>query len=88
MLYESKQAKISDQLTRIKSVEEKGENDKGARVAENLLRMGLNVEQVSSAAEISIEKVKQMSHKFLISTTECNECALIIISYYISVDIK
>ena len=65
MLYESKQAEISDQLTRIKSAEEKGANDKGFRVAENLLRMGLNVEQVSSAAEISIEKVKQIKKEMM-----------------------
>ena len=65
MLYESRQAEISDQLTRIKFAEEKGANDKGVRVAENLLRMGLNIEQVSSAAEISIEKVKQIKKELM-----------------------
>jgi len=65
MLYESRQAEISDQLTRIKSAEEKGANDKGVRVAENLLRMGLNVEQVSSVAEISIEEIKQIKKEMM-----------------------
>ena len=56
MLYESKQAEISDQLTRIKSAEEKGV----LRVVENLLKMGLNVEQISIAAEISVERVLEI----------------------------
>jgi predicted transposase/invertase (TIGR01784 family) len=56
MLYESRQAEISDQLTRIKSAEEKGV----LRVVENLLKMGLNVEQIAIAAEISIERVLEI----------------------------
>ena len=56
MLYESRQAEISDQLTRIKSAEEKGV----LRVVENLLKMGLNVEQIAIAAEISVERVLEI----------------------------
>ena len=65
MLYEARQAEISDQLTRIKSAEEKGATAKALRVAENLLRMGLNVEQVASASEISIEKVNEIKNKIM-----------------------
>lgn len=56
MLYESRQAEISDQLTRIKSAEEKGV----LRVVENLLKMRLNVEQIAIAAEISVERVLEI----------------------------
>ena len=56
MLYEARQAEISDQLTRIKAAEEKGV----LRVVENLLKMGLNVEQISIAAEISVERVLEI----------------------------
>lgn len=56
MLYESRQAEISNQLTRIKSAEEKGV----LRVVENLLKMRLNVEQIAIAAEISVERVLEI----------------------------
>ncbi|MBC2582813.1 3-isopropylmalate dehydrogenase [Clostridium sp. DJ247] len=39
---------------------EEGANEKALKVAENLLRMGLNVEQVAVAAEIPIEQVEKI----------------------------
>ena len=66
MLYEARQAEISDQLTRIKSAEEKGINIGKIKVAENFLKMGLAVEQVAKGSELPIEKVieieKNMMH--------------------------
>jgi len=56
MLYEARQAEISDELTRIKSAEDK----KAEKIAENLLKMGLSSEQVAEASEISLEKVLEL----------------------------
>jgi len=61
MLYEARQAEISDQLTRIKSAEDK----KAIKIAENLLKMGISVEQVAAASEISIEKVLEIKKKVI-----------------------
>jgi len=61
MLYEARQAEISDQLTRIKSAEDK----KAIKIAENLLKMGISVEQVAAASEISIEKVLEIKKKVM-----------------------
>lgn len=68
MLYEAEQAEISDQLTRIKSAEEKGITkgaaEKAIKIAENLLKMGLTVEQVASASELAKEKVVELKKKY------------------------
>lgn len=68
MLYEAEQAEISDQLTRIKSAEEKGITkgaaEKAIKIAENLLKMGLTVEQVASASELTREKVVELKKKY------------------------
>lgn len=65
MAYEAREAEIHDQMTRIKTAKEegisigieKGATEKALKVAQNLLNMGLSVEQVSLAAELSIDKV-------------------------------
>jgi len=68
MLYEAKYAEISDQRTRIKSAQQKGREEgateKALRVAENLLKMGLNVEQIATAAELPMEKVIELKKKY------------------------
>ena len=76
MLYEAKYAEISDQRTRIKSAEEKGREEgrkegreegateKALKVVENLLKMGLNVEQIATAAELPKEKVIELKKKY------------------------
>ena len=68
MLYEAEQAEISDQLTRIKLAEEKGITkgaaEKAIKIAENLLKMGLTVEQVASASELTREKVVELKKKY------------------------
>lgn len=64
MLYEAKYAEISDQRTRIKSAEEKGAIEKALKVAENLLLMGINIEQIASATELPMEKVIELKKKY------------------------
>jgi predicted transposase/invertase (TIGR01784 family) len=65
ILYEARQAEISDQLTRLKSAEEKGATEKAIRVAENLLRMGLNVEQIATASELPVERIIEIKKKMM-----------------------
>ena len=55
-------------MTRIKSAEKKGREEwvteKAIKVAENLLKMGLNVEQIAVVAELSEEKVIELKNKY------------------------
>lgn len=64
MLYEAKQAEISDQLTRIKSAEEKGANEKALRVAEKMIRRGDSVEDIVDMTELPKEKVIELKKKY------------------------
>ena len=63
MLYESRQAEISDELTRLKFAKEEGVTETAIKVAENFLNMGLTVEQVAKGSELSIEKVMEIKKK-------------------------
>lgn len=65
MIYEAREAELRDQLTRIKSAEEKGANEKSIKIAQNLLKMGLSIEQVATAAEITIEQVKKIKEELV-----------------------
>ncbi|MCH5138993.1 PD-(D/E)XK nuclease family transposase [Clostridiaceae bacterium UIB06] len=60
MIYEAREAELRDQLTRIKSAEQKGANEKSIKIARNLLKMGLSVEQVATAAELTIEQIEKI----------------------------
>ena len=64
MLYEARQAEISDQLTRIKSAEEKGANEKALRVAEKMIRRGDSVEDIVDMTELPKEKVIELKKKY------------------------
>ena len=69
MLYEARQAEISDQLTRLKSAEakgiakgieegiEKGEKRKAIENATNFLKLGINQEIVAKGTGLTIEEV-------------------------------
>jgi len=59
LLYEARQAEISDQLTRIKSAEDR----KAIKIAENFLKMGFTDEQVAKGSELPIEKVIELKKK-------------------------
>jgi len=68
MLYEARQAEISDQLTRLKSAEEKGiekgATEKALRVAEKMLRHGDSIEDIVDMTELSKEKVIELKKKY------------------------
>ncbi len=63
MAYEAREAEIHDQKTRIKTAREEGINIGKIKVAENLIRMGLSVEQVATAAELTIEQVEEIKRQ-------------------------
>ncbi|MBU3214268.1 Rpn family recombination-promoting nuclease/putative transposase [Clostridium estertheticum] len=65
MLYESRQAEISDQLTRIKSAEEKGESRKALEDAINFLKLGISEEIVAKGTGIPIEKIIEIKKNIL-----------------------
>jgi len=60
MLYESRQAEISDQLTRIKSAEEKGKLEGKLEDAISFLKLGVNEEIVARGTGLSVEKVLEI----------------------------
>ena len=65
MVYESIQAEISDQRTRLKSAEERGIDKGKVEVAKNLLLMGMDISTVVKATglnEVEIAKVKKNMH--------------------------
>ena len=72
MLYEARQAEISDQLTRLKSAEEKGiekgiekgATEKALRVAEKMLRRGDSIEDIVDMTELLKEKVIELKKKY------------------------
>jgi len=61
MLYESRQAEISDELTRLKAAKD----EKGIEDAINFLRLGVSEEIVAKGTGISIEKVLELKKKML-----------------------
>ena len=68
MLYESQQAYISDQLTRIKSAEEKGiekgSTEKAIETAINFLKLGINEEIIAKGTGVSIKEIKELKKKY------------------------
>jgi predicted transposase/invertase (TIGR01784 family) len=72
MLYDARQAEISDQLTRIKSAEqrgmekgrEKGATEKALRVVEKMLRRGDSLEDIVDITELPMEKVLELKKKY------------------------
>ncbi|MFL0194357.1 hypothetical protein ACJDU8_02020 [Clostridium sp. WILCCON 0269] len=76
MLYEAKYAEISDQLTRMKSAEEKGRKEgreegreegaakKAEENAVNFLRLGVNEEMVAKGTGLPLEKVLELKNRY------------------------
>ena len=77
MLYEARQAEISDQLTRIKSAKERGRQEgreegreegaleKAIETAANFLKLGISEEIVANGTGLSIEKVSELKKKMI-----------------------
>ena len=66
MVYEAREAELRDQLTRVKSAENKGRAEgrvEGkAEVAKNLLNMGMEISLVAKATGMTEEEVKGLSN--------------------------
>jgi len=62
---EPRWAVISDERTRIKSATEQGSYSKAIKIAENLLSMGLPVEQVAKGTGLSIDKIIEIKKSIL-----------------------
>jgi len=72
MLYEARQAEISDQLTRLKSAEERGiqtgmergmergASEKAIEAATSLLKLGVSTDVIVSGIGLSIEEVLEL----------------------------
>lgn len=65
MLYEARQAEISDQFTRIKSAEEKGATKNAIENATNFLRLGVSEEIVANGTELPMEKILEIKRKMM-----------------------
>ena len=63
MLYDAREAELRDQLTRIKSAENKGRAEGKAEVAKNLLDIGFEISKVAQATGLSEEEVKRIRDK-------------------------
>jgi predicted transposase/invertase (TIGR01784 family) len=67
MLYEARQAEISDQKTRIKSAEQKGREEgakeKAIEDAINFLNLGVNEEIVAKGTGLTIEKILELKNQ-------------------------
>jgi len=60
MLYDAREADLRDQLTRIRSAENKGRVEGKTEVAKNLLDMGFEISKVAQATGLSEEEVKSL----------------------------
>jgi predicted transposase/invertase (TIGR01784 family) len=69
MLYEARQAEISDQLTRIKSAEEKGiekgATEKAIKVAEKMIIKGLSMDDIAEITELTVERLIEIKHNMV-----------------------
>ena len=59
-LYEAREKELKDFNSRISDSFTRGEQSKAIRVAENLFKMGLSIEQIVRGTDLSIEEVQQI----------------------------
>lgn len=60
MLYETREAELRDQLTRMKSEKVKGRAEGRMEVAKNLLEMGMEISMVAKATGMTEEEIKEL----------------------------
>ncbi|ADL52034.1 Rpn family recombination-promoting nuclease/putative transposase [Clostridium cellulovorans] len=65
MIYEAREAELRDQLTRIRSAEEKGANEKALRVAEKMIKRGDSINDIIELTELSKEKILELKNKLV-----------------------
>ena len=58
--YESREAELHDQMTRLKSAKEEGIKETTIKNAKNFLIMGLDVDMVANGTGLSIEEVEKI----------------------------
>jgi predicted transposase/invertase (TIGR01784 family) len=68
-LYKVRESSLHDSINMINGAKEEGinigEDKKAIKVAENLLEMGLTIEQIATASEISVERVREIKKKMM-----------------------
>jgi predicted transposase/invertase (TIGR01784 family) len=72
MLYEARQAEISDQRTRIKAAEEKGiekgiekgETNKATKIAKKMINRGDSIDDIADITELPKEKIIELKKKY------------------------
>lgn len=62
-LYKARERSLHERENMISSAKEEGANEKAIKLAENFLKMGLTIEQVSSGSELSIEKIIEIKNR-------------------------
>jgi len=58
--YESREAELHDQMTRLKSAKEEGIKETTIKNAKNFLIMGLDIEMVAKGTGLSVEEVQKI----------------------------
>ncbi|MDP4146881.1 MAG: Rpn family recombination-promoting nuclease/putative transposase [Bacillota bacterium] len=64
MLYEAREAEISDQKTRIKSAKEEGKEEGKEEAAINFLKLGVSEEIVAEGTGLPLEKILELKKKY------------------------
>lgn len=60
MAYEARETEIRDQMTRMKSAEERGKIEGKIEDATNLLKLGVSIDIITKATGLSEDKVTQI----------------------------
>ncbi|PIE91893.1 hypothetical protein CO726_29575 [Bacillus fungorum] len=55
--YEAREKEIKDRISEIETAEEKGAKEAKIQLIQNMIKVGLPIEKVAEAAELSIEEV-------------------------------
>jgi predicted transposase/invertase (TIGR01784 family) len=68
MVYEAREAELRDQLTRLKSAEEKGiekgANEKTIKIAEKMIKRGDSIEDIIELTELTRDTILELKSKF------------------------
>ncbi|GCD08987.1 hypothetical protein Ctaglu_06100 [Clostridium tagluense] len=65
MAYESRQAEIHDQMTRMKTAKEEGSNERAIKVAEKMLKRGDSIEDIVDMTDLPKEAVMELKRKMM-----------------------
>ncbi|OPJ57456.1 Rpn family recombination-promoting nuclease/putative transposase [Clostridium oryzae] len=65
IIYEAREAELRDQLTRIKSAEEKGANKKALKIAEKMIKRGDSIKDIIELTELSEKKILELKNTLI-----------------------